>query len=52
MAFGAIVAPGLVLCGVMLYGSNLVLATGKTERESVPRRCGCGILAEVVLGCC
>lgn len=30
MIFQAILAPALVLCGALLYGSNLVLATGKS----------------------
>lgn len=28
MIFQAIMAPALVICGALLYGSNLVLATG------------------------
>lgn len=29
MVFEAILAPGLVLCGMMLYGFDAVLATGE-----------------------
>lgn len=35
MAFQAIVAPALVLCGALLYGSNSVVATGEADREEL-----------------
>lgn len=33
MSFQAILAPAMVLCGVMIYGFDAILATGKTLPE-------------------
>lgn len=35
MGLQAILAPGLVLCGALLYGSNFVLATGASHHRRV-----------------